>query len=91
MDLTKEYVQKNLEKTKLAVNSIEILGKGAELFDMIERYVSDAEYFMENGKLKEAFGAIEYAHGLLDAGVFINLFKVLENKDLFVFEKNKLS
>ncbi len=45
-------------------------------------------FFVENEKLNEALGAVEYTHGLLDAGVYMNLFEVLENKDLFVFKKD---
>ena len=85
MSLTKEYVKKNLEKTNLAVNSVEVLPGGEKLFDMIQRYMSDASYFLEQGNLVSSFGAIEYAHGLLDAGVYLDLFKVKENKELFVF------
>ncbi|MFO7872365.1 MAG: DUF357 domain-containing protein [Candidatus Undinarchaeales archaeon] len=88
MEVTKKYIQKNLEKTKKAVNSVKVSSKGEKLFDMVERYVSDAEFFMENGKLNEALGAVEYAHGLLDAGVYMGLFEVLENADLFVFKKD---
>lgn len=84
-NLTKEYVQKNLEKTKTALSSVYVLPGGEKLFEMIQRYISDASYFLEKGEVTSSFGAIEYAHGLLDAGVYLKLFKVLKNKELFVF------
>ena len=85
MEITKEYIEKNLEKTQLAVNSVEVLENGEKLFDMIERYVSDAAYFLEKENLVSALGAVEYAHGLLDAGVYMKLFKIRKNEGLFVF------
>lgn len=87
MEITKEYIEKNLKKTQLAVSSVEVLEGGEKLFDMIERYVSDAAYFLEQGKLESSLGAVEYAHGLLDAGVYMKLFKILKNEELFVFGK----
>ena len=59
--------------------------------DMIQRYVSDAQHFLEKGNLVAAFGAIEYAHGLLDAGVYAGYFKILRNEDLFVFRNTGTS
>ena len=88
INLTKEYVQKNFEKTKIASESVEVLPNGENLFDMIQRYISDASYFLERENLVSPFGAIEYAHGLLDAGVYLELFKVKRNKELFVFSQD---
>ena len=89
--LTKEYVTKAIEKTSTALNSISIVEEkeGHELLDMIQRYVSDARHFLEKGNLVAAFGAVEYAHGLLDAGVYAGYFKVLRNEELFVFGEKK--
>ncbi len=90
-NLTKEYVEKAIEKTSTALNSISIVEEkeGHGLFDMIQRYVADARHFLEKENLVAAFGAVEYAHGLLDAGVYAGYFKILKNEELFVFrEKN---
>ena len=88
--LTKEYVTKAIEKTTTALNSVELKSDaGKELLDMIQRYVSDARHFLEKGNLVAAFGAVEYAHGLLDAGVYAGYFKVLRNEELFVFGEKK--
>lgn len=85
MEVTEEYVEKLLEKTETAMNSVEVLEEGNELFDMTKRYVSDAKFFFENGELVNALGAVEYAHGLLDAGVALKVLRVMKNKELFVF------
>lgn len=86
-NLTKIYVQGAIEKTATALGSVELLnkGRGSELLDMAQRYVSDSKHFLEKGNLVAAFGCVEYAHGLLDAGVYAGYFKVLKNKELFVF------
>ncbi|HIJ98881.1 TPA: DUF357 domain-containing protein [archaeon] len=91
--LTKSYVEKSLDKTATALNSIGLINEneGRELLDMIQRYVSDAQHFLEKGNLVAAFGAIEYAHGLLDAGVYAGYFKILRNEDLFVFRNTGTS
>ena len=89
--LTKDYVEKAIEKTSTAMGSVGVLDKeeGRELLDMAQRYVSDSQHFLKKGNLVAAFGAVEYAHGLLDAGVLAGYFEILRNKELFVFGKGK--
>ena len=89
--LTKEYVTKAIEKTTAAIGSVGIIkeDRGSELLDMIQRYVSDSQHFLKKGNLVAAFGAVEYSHGLLDAGVLAGYFEILRNKELFVFGKEK--
>ena len=40
---------------------------------MCDDYYSDAKYFLENGDLVRAFGAINYSHAWIDAAVKIGL------------------
>ena len=89
--LTKKYVEISISKTETALCSIKLLDKkeGHELLDMAQGYVSDSRHFLEKGNLVAAFGAVEYAHGLLDAGVLAGYFKILKNNELFVFGKEK--
>ncbi len=55
--------------------------QAADFLDMAQRYYDDAHYFAEKKKdLVLAFAAINYAHGWLDAGARIGLFKVKDNK-----------
>ncbi len=52
---------------------------------MVEAYVGDAAYFEKQGNLVNAFAAINYAHGWLDCGARLGIFKVKNNK-LFTIE-----
>ena len=47
-----------------------------DFLDMIERYIKDAHHFEEKGDRVNAFAALNYAHGWLDAGARIGLFDV---------------
>ncbi|MBU0456846.1 MAG: DUF357 domain-containing protein [Nanoarchaeota archaeon] len=69
-----------LEKAKTAFDE-KRKENANDFFDMASRYYDDAEYFF---KKKEdyvlAFAALNYAHGWLDAGARIGLFKVKDNR-----------
>ena len=52
---------------------------------MIDMYIRDAFYFYEKKDFVNAFAALNYAHGWLDAGARIGLWKVNDNK-LFVVD-----
>lgn len=52
-----------------------------DFLDMAQRYVDDAHFFYEKkGDLVLAFAALNYAHGWLDAGARIGLFKVHDSR-----------
>jgi uncharacterized protein len=51
-----------------------------EALDMVERYVSDAKHFKEKGDYVNAFAALNYAHGWLDAGARTGLFDVHDSR-----------
>ena len=81
---TKIKKYKAITKKALAIakNSV-IKGKrihAQEIFDMVENYMSDAEHFEKKGDLVDAFAAINYAHGWIDAGVRLDIFDVKDNK-----------
>lgn len=89
--VTKDRIEKyrNLtqEALKLAESSI-IKGKekeAKEIIDMVENYLSDAEYFEKKGEIVDAFAALNYAHGWLDSGVRLDVFKV-KDKRLFTIK-----
>ena len=42
--------------------------------DMAQRYFDDAKHFREKGDYVLAFGALNFAHGFLDAGARLGLF-----------------
>lgn len=55
--------------------------QAVDFLDMASRYYQDAQYFLETKKdAVLAFAALNYAHGWLDAGARIGLFKVKDNK-----------
>ena len=52
----------------------------ADFLDMAQRYYNDAKYFKEKDDYVNAFAALSYAHGWLDAGARIGLFDVHDSK-----------
>ncbi len=55
-------------------------GAREDFLDMIKRYISDAKHFRENGDYVNAFAAVSYAHGWLDAGARIGLWDVKDSR-----------
>lgn len=53
-----------------------------EIIGMVENYVSDARHFEGKGDWVNAFAALAYAHGWLDAGVRLGVFDV-DDDELF--------
>jgi len=51
-----------------------------DFLDMIQRYIKDAEHFEEKGDMINAFAALNYTHGWLDAGARIGLFDVHDSR-----------
>ncbi|MAG52704.1 MAG: hypothetical protein CMH62_01960 [Nanoarchaeota archaeon] len=51
-----------------------------DFLDTVERYIEDAKHFSEEGDKVNAFAALNYAHGWLDAGVKLGIFDVNDNK-----------
>ena len=81
LDLTK----KALKKAKIAKQS-KVEWKAEEFFDMAKRYYDDAVYFLSKDDVVNAFAAVNYAHGWLDAGARIGFFDVNDNV-LFAVDK----
>lgn len=54
--------------------------KTSEILDMVERYVSDAEYFKSLDNPVLAFAALNYAHGWLDCGARLGIFTVKDSR-----------
>ncbi len=68
-----------LEKCKNAFDD-KRLKDAKDFFDMASRYYSDARHFEKKGDHVLAFAALNYAHGWLDAGARIRLFKVNDSR-----------
>ena len=84
--ITQEKLEKYFKLTSKALKETKksvIRGKedyAKEIFDMVENYLSDAKHFEEKGDWVNAFAALNYAHGWLDAGVRLDVFEVKDDK-----------
>ncbi len=76
-NITKEALKVAKESGNRLANSDDIR---TDFLDMIERYVRDAKHFEEQGDIVNAFAALNYAHGWLDAGARIGLFDVNDSR-----------
>ena len=85
MELTPKYVQGLIEKTSKALESLEVLDNGKEVYDKAITYRDDEKHVDERGELVTALVAVEYSHGLVDGAIGSGAMKVLENEELFVF------
>ena len=87
--ISKERLDKEFDRMRRALEAIEIKVKGkeaSELLDLASRYFEDAKYFQQKGDWATAFGALNYAFGLLDGGAKLKLFDVSRAKDLFIVD-----
>jgi len=85
--ISPEKLEKYFKITKEALDMIKEKGvdekrkKDAEdALDMAERYYSDAKHFAKKGDFVTAFAALNYAHGWLDCGARLGLFKVKDSR-----------
>ena len=84
--ITKEKIDKYRRLTSSALELTKksiIKGKekhAKEIIDMVSNYLSDSEHFEKQGDSVNAFAALNYAHGWLDAGVRLDVFDVKNNK-----------
>jgi len=51
-----------------------------QIFLMVSAYLSDALYFKKKGALVDAYGALNYAHGWLDCGARLKIYRVSDSK-----------
>lgn len=50
-----------------------------EIILMVECYLSDAKHFEKNNNYVNSYGCLNYAHGWLDTGARLKIFKVKDN------------
>ena len=89
--ISKEKLEHYLGLTKKARDKATPIHSGgskesemlAILLRMADEYTSDANYFMENGEYVRAFGAINYAHAWIDAGIKLRLLDGHGDDELF--------
>ncbi|MBN1389320.1 MAG: DUF357 domain-containing protein [Candidatus Thermoplasmatota archaeon] len=89
--ITDERMKKYLQTTGRAIDKVKIappprshLNKLADdVLSMAMAYYSDAKAFAHDGNYVLAYGAVNYAHGWLDAGARLGLFDVGEDDQMF--------
>ena len=69
-----------LEVATKAEKRVNMKSEAADFLDMASRYFSDANHFKSKGDYVLAYAALNYAHGWLDAGARIGLFKVKDSR-----------
>lgn len=69
-----------LEAAKKAEKDPEHKAWAVDFIDMASRYIEDAKHFRKKGNCVLAFAALNYAHGWLDAGARIKLFRVKDSR-----------
>ena len=86
--VTKEKIRKyeRLTRKALAVAKKSVVSsrkeEAKEIFEMVENYVGDAKFFEKKGDYVNAFAALNYAHGWIDAGARLGIFDV-KDRNLF--------
>ncbi len=64
-----------ISKIKISVPEISYFGTMAKDFmDMIKNYYNDALYFYKKNDLVNAFAALNYSYGWIDAGIRLGIF-----------------
>ena len=88
--ITDEKLDKYFDITSRALKKVKIVAahkkQAEDALDMARRYFSDAQHFREKGDYINAFAAINYAHGWLDAGARLGLFDVGHDSELFTVD-----
>ncbi|MBI2673044.1 DUF357 domain-containing protein [Candidatus Woesearchaeota archaeon] len=92
--ITEEKLKKYFDVTGRALKKVKINSKAEinakeaaeDFFDMATRYYEDAKHFEKKGDIVNAFAALNYAHGWLDAGARIGLFDVGKDNTLFTVD-----
>ena len=80
-----KITQKALDIAKSSKEEVNTSEARSIFLDMVERYMKDAYYFKQKNDFVNAFAAINYAHGWLDAGARIGIFKV-KDSNLFTVD-----
>lgn len=87
VEVTKEKLEQYFKITGEALDKVKShplddsrIDNAKDFLDMASRYYSDAKHFSDKGDFVLAFAALNYAHGWLDAGARIGLFKVKDSR-----------
>ena len=84
--ITKQKIEKYYKLTSKALRiakqavSKEKKKQAQEIFLMVEAYLSDSKHFQGKGDYVNSYGALNYAHGWLDAGARLKIYNVKDDK-----------
>ena len=84
--ITKQKIEKYFNLTSKALGlAKKAIAKGKneqakEIILMVECYLSDSQHFKNQKDFVNAYGALNYAHGWLDAGARLKIFNVTDDK-----------
>ena len=90
-ELPDDLVRKDLDVTRRALEKVKVIAPeksyarriAEDFLKMARSYYEDATHFTANGDLVNAFAAVNYAHGWLDAGARLGVFDAGGNDRLF--------
>ncbi|MGM5485102.1 MAG: DUF357 domain-containing protein [Nanobdellota archaeon] len=93
-EITAEKLDKYFSVTQEALEKVKISSPEKTYFfriaedhlAMARDYFSDAKHFREKGDFLNAFAALNYAHGWLDAGARLGAFDVDHDSKLFTVD-----
>jgi len=93
-EITKEKLEKYFKVTEKALKKVKLgirkdiawESEYKHFLNMAQCYFKDARYFEEKGDIVNAFAALNYAHGWLDAGAHLGLFDVDGDNKLFTVD-----
>lgn len=89
-EIAQKKIKRYLEITEKARETIYDINKNiknnknaSQVIDMAERYFKDAKYYYKKGDFVTAFACVNYAHGWIDCGARLGLYKVPKGTGLF--------
>lgn len=93
-EITKEKLENYFDVTGRALKKLKLSSPkkthldtiAKDYLDMAQRYFDDAGHFYKNGDYINAFAALNYSHGWLDAGARIGIFDVEHDSVLFTVD-----
>lgn len=92
--ITKEKLEKYFDVTGRALEKLKLIAPkkthldtiAKDYLNMAQTYFEDAKHFEQKGDWINAFAALNYAHGWLDAGARLGLFDVEHDSVLFTVD-----
>jgi hypothetical protein len=93
-NITLEKLNKYFDVTSRALDKVKFCCPNKSHFDSIAKdyfnmaktYFEDAKHFKDSGDYVNAFAALNYAHGWLDAGARLGVFDVGHDSVLFTVD-----